>query len=385
VDPAAAAQAAAALNAFGLRAYARLSATAGGAIVVSPASIALALAMARTGARGDTARQMDEVLGGLGSDDTATALNALDQALAARSGKFKANDGESYDLTLRIANAPFAQRDTTWQQPFLDALASRYGAGVRLVDFKADADGARRQIDDWVDGQTEHRIPELLAPGSLDSLVRLVLVNAIYLKAPWLTAFPAEATRDGAFTRSDGSSVSVPMMSLAEGLPYARGDGWQMVELPYVGGSLALDVIVPDDLAAFESRAADVVPSAIAALEGRHVELELPRFEAETKADLADLLSGLGMPDAFDPERADFSGMTTDEPLSISKVVHQANISVDEKGTEAAAATAVVMRTTAMPADPVRLRVDRPFLFALRDVPTGAILFLGRIVDPSAD
>jgi serpin B len=384
VDPATAAVAADALERFGLALYERLAKGGNGAIVVSPASIALALAMARTGARGETAAQMDAVLGGLGSDATAAALNALDQALASRSGTFKAHDDKPYELTLGIANAPFAQRDTKWEQAFLDALASRYGAGVRLVDFKADAEGARKQINAWVDEQTRDRIPELLAPGLLDALVRLVLVNAIYLKAPWETPFAVEATRDGAFHRLDGMSVTVPMMSLSEELPYARGDGWQVVELPYVGGSLALDVIVPDDLRAFEGAAATLVPAATAALSDRHVDLELPRFKAETKVDLAELLPIMGMPLAFDPERAEFSGMTTAEQLYISNVVHQANITVDEKGTEAAAATAVVMRTTAMPAEPVRLVVDRPFLFALRDVPTGAILFLGRIVDPSA-
>jgi serpin B len=384
-DPAAAADAARALDRFGLAMYARLAHDSGPALVFSPASIALALAMARAGARGDTASQMDAVLAGIGSDGSAAALNALDQALASRSGSFKAHDGEPYDLLLSIANAPFAQRDTHWEQPFLDALASRYGAGVRLVDFKTDTEGARKQINAWVDAQTRQRIPELLAAGVLDPLVRLVLVNAIYLKAPWQTAFAADATRDGAFHRLDGSSVSVPMMSLSEDVPYAAGDGWQAVELPYVGGSLALDVIVPDDFAAFEGSVSTVVPAATAALGPRHVDLSMPRFKAETKLDLVQVLARMGMPLAFDPERGDFSGMTTDEQLYISNVVHQANISVDEKGTEAAAATAVVMRTTAMPAGPVKLVVDRPFFFALRDLPTGATLFVGHIVDPSAD
>ena len=384
-DAATAVDAVNALDRFGLAMYAELARGSDSALVFSPASIALALAMARTGARGDTASQMDTVLGGIGSDAAAQSLNALDQALATRSGTFKAHDGESYDLLLSIANAPFAQKDTHWEQPFLDALASRYGAGVRLVDFKTDTEGARKQINAWVDQETRKRIPELLAAGLLDPLVRLVLVNAIYLKAPWLTAFPAEATRDGTFDRLDGSSVKVPMMSLTEDLPYAAGDGWQAVELPYVGGSLALDIIVPDDFRTFEASASTLVPAATRALTPRHIDLTMPRFKAETKVDLVQLLKTMGMPLAFDPERADFSGMTTDEQLYVSNVVHQANISVDEKGTEAAAATAVVMRTTAMPAEPVKLVVDRPFFFVLRDLPTGADLFVGHIVDPSAD
>jgi serpin B len=351
--------------------------------VISPASIAIALAMARAGARGETADQMDAVLRALGSDEGAAGINALDQALAARSGTFKGPDNAPHDLTLRIANAPFAQRDTVFEAAFLDALASRFGAGVRLVDYKTDAEGARRQINGWVNDATERRIPELLTPGILDALTRLVLVNAIYLKAPWETAFPADATEPAPFTRLDGSTVNVPTMSLQESFRYDQGSGWRAVELPYAGGSLAMTIVVPDDLAAFEQQLdAGSFASLTAALGPHEVDLTLPRFEIVTKADLAALLGELGMSLAFDPDRAEFSGMTAQEQLFIAHVVHQANISVDEKGTEAAAATAVVMSTTAMPAEIVRMRVDRPFLFALRDLPTGTILFLGRVLDP---
>jgi len=384
-DPAAASDAARAIDAFGFDLYRELARDAGGAdIMVSPASIAIALAMARAGARGETAAQMDAVLRSIGSDEAGAAINALDKALAGRSGSFHARDGKSYELTLRIANAPFAQRDLSLEPAFLDGLASRFGAGVRLVDYKTDAEGARRLINGWVDEQTEQRIPELLAPGILDPLTRVVLVNAIYLKAPWEIAFPEASTKPGPFTRPDGSTVDVPMMSVQESFAYAEGAGWRAVELRYVGGSLALTIIVPDDLADFESRLdADTFAQVTAALAAHQVDLAMPRFETETKADLAELLSALGMPLAFDPERADLSGMTTEERLFIAHVIHQANISVDEKGTEAAAATAVGMDVTSAPAEPVRLRVDRPFLFALRDVPTGAVLFLGRILDPS--
>ncbi len=384
-DPSAAPEAAAALNAFGLDLYRVLIARAqDDNVVISPASIAIALAMARAGARGETAAQMDAVLRSLGSDGSADAINALDALLTSRSGSFVAHDGDSHDLTLRVANAPFAQRDMAWQQAFLDALAERFGAGVRLVDYETDPEKARRLINAWVDEQTERRIPELLAPGILTELTRLVLVNAIYLKAPWETAFPPEATNPGTFTRLDGSTVEVPLMALTESFLYAEGADWRAVELPYVGGSLALTIVVPDDIAAFEAGLdADAFARLTAALAPGQVDLAMPRFETETKAELAELLGALGMPFAFDPERADFSGMTTENQLFIAHVVHQANISVDEKGTEAAAATAVVMDTTSAPAGPVRFRIDRPFLFALRDVPTGAVLFLGRVLDPS--
>ncbi len=393
-SPADANAAAAAIDAFGIDFYKRLAATDGN-LVFSPASIALALSMARAGAVGQTATEMDTVLHGVGSDAMASAINALDQALAGRSGSFTDPGGQSHDVTLRIANAPFAQKDVTFLPAFLDALASRFGAGVRLVDYKNDTEAARQAINGWVSDQTEQRIPQLLAPGVLDASTILTLVNAIYLKAPWGAAFfDPKTTAPGTFTRADGSTVQVLMMSAHAGgseasatFQYAAGSGWQALEIPYLGGSLAMDIVLPDDLATFEAGLdADQFGTIMAALAVREVILSMPSFDIETKADLATMLSALGMPTAFDPNKADFSGMTTEQQLFISHVIHQANISVDEKGTEAAAATAVVMTASAAPVQslpPIVLNLDHPFLFALRDVPTGAILFLGRVTDPS--
>ncbi len=384
VSPGGAVAAASSINAFGLELYRRVG-TAAGNLVISPASVAIALAMARAGARSVTAAQMDTVLHGIGADVNAAGINALDQALAARSGTFPDASGHALPVTLRIANAPFAQRDLSLVPAYLDALASRFGAGVRLVDYKTDPEAARQLINAWVGAQTEGRIPELLAAGVITQLTRLTLVNAIYLKAPWVTPFPPEATHPGSFTRADGSSVTVPMMVLSTGLRYAEGSSWQAVELPYVGGSLALEVIVPADLATFEAGLTPESLAAItAALQEREVDLTLPKFSVQTATSLVDALKALGMPLAFDPDQADFSGITTEQRLFIADVVHQANIDVDEKGTTASAASAVVMAGLAAPAPPVTLRVDRPFLFALRDIPTGAIVFLGRVADPSA-
>jgi len=380
--PADAAAAGAAISALGLDLY-RAVAKGQTNTVLSPTSIALALAMARAGARGQTAAEMDAVMHGLATDDNAAWLNALDQALATRSGTFKDDSGQDLAVALRIANAPFAQQGMPLEKAYLEALASRYGAGLRLVDYVTATEAARKQINGWVDGETEHRIPELLAPGVLTPDSRLTLVNAVYLKAPWQTAFPAEATKPGAFTLADGSTVEVPMMATSALMRHAAGTGWRAVEIPYIGGSLAMTVIVPDDLATFEQAlTAEQLTSITAALAETQVALTFPKFSIETKAELADVLAALGMPSAFD-DQADFSGITTAEKLKISNVIHQANIDVDEKGTEAAAATAVVMRMLSAPAEPVTVRVDRPFLFALRDVPTGAILFLGRVADPS--
>ncbi len=381
-DPAAASDAGAALSAFGLDLYRALAADEPNA-VLSPTSIALALAMARAGARGQTAAEMDAVMRAVGSDENAAWLNALDQALATRSGTFEDASGAGLPVALRIANAPFAQKEMPLEPAYLEALASRFGAGLRLVDYVTETEAARQLINGWVDGQTERRIPELLAQGVLNRDTRLTLVNAIYLKAPWLRPFPAESTTPGAFTRADGSTVEVSMMSATAGMRHAAGTGWTAVEIPYIGGSLAMTAIVPDDLATFErALTADQLAAITAGLAETQVSLTFPKFSIETKIELADLLAALGMPTAFTDE-ADFSGITKAARLVISNVIHQANIDVDEKGTEAAAATAVVMEVTSAPAEPLTVQVDRPFLFALRDVPTGAILFLGRVGDPS--
>jgi serpin B len=382
-DAAQALPAAQAMNAFGLDLYRKASSDDGN-LVLSPASIALALSMARAGARGETASQMDQVMGALASDEHAAWINAIDAALSTRSGTFKDADGKDLSVTLRIANASFAQRGMTLSPAYLDALATRFGAGVDLVDYRANAEAARLAINAWVKDRTEGRIPQLIHAGVLDAMSRLVLVNAIYLKAPWLHPFDAEGTKPGPFIKPDGSSVQVPMMHLTESLPYAAGTGWRAVELPYVGGSLAMDIIVPDDLSAFDSHLdTDQLNALTTALKENQVQLTMPRFSIQNQTDVASALAGLGMPLAFDADHADFSGMTADERLFISNVIHQANIDVDEKGTTAAAATAVVMRATAIPAEPVALEVDRPFVFALRDVPTGAIVFLGRVTEPS--
>ena len=377
-------RAGAALDGFGIDLYRAVAAGQTNA-VFSPASITLALAMARAGARGKTAAEMDAVMHAVASGDHAGWLNALDQALAARTGTFKDESGADLQVTLRIANAPFAQQGMPLEQAYLAALAERYGAGLRLVDYATQTEKARTLINGWVDAQTEHRIPELLTPGVLTPATRLALVNAVYLKAAWQAPFPAGATTAGPFTRVDGSTVQVPFMAQTASLAYASGDGWRAVEIPYVGGSLAMTVILPDDMAAFERTFSGDVFAAIAGgLTAGQVALSFPKFGIETRTELAPILATLGMPSAFD-DRADFSGITSAERLAISNVVHQANIDVDEKGTEAAAATAVVMRETAIAAEPIAFRADRPFLFALRDVPTGSILFLGRVGDPSID
>ncbi len=379
-DAAAAAKAAAALDAFATDLYRELAKKEGN-LVLSPYSVAVALAMARAGAAGETAAQMDAVLYAALAGDLDAGYNALDQALATRSGKFKVGD-QTLELELATANRLWGQKGFTFEQAFLDRLAASYGAGMQIVDYKAAPEASRKTINAWVEERTRGRIVDLIPQGVIDALTRLVLTNAIYLKASWLYRF-GDATA-APFTLADGSSVQAQLMPLSEGLQYGRGDGYQAVQLPYAGG-LAMIALVPDagTLAAFEaSLDGTKLRAIVGGLRSTRVDLWLPKFSYRTEASLKDTLGVLGMPVAFTGE-ADFSGITKEAPLEIADVLHQAFIAVDEKGTEAAAATAVVMRETAAPADQVELRIDRPFLYLIQDTATGAILFMGRVSDPT--
>jgi serpin B len=381
---------AAAINAFGFDLYPRV-AEPGTNVVFSPASIILALGMARTGARAETAFEMDAVMHDAAAEGNEAWLNGLDRELAARTKSFEGFGDSPQEVTLRIANTQFAQFGLDLEPAYLDDLAARYDAGLHLVDYAGDSEDARRAVNGWVADQTEDRIPELLQRGDVTEETILTLVNAIYLKAPWLYPFPKESTAEATFTRADGSTVEVPMMRLLSdgGRPTFKAavtDELQAIELAYIGGELSMLVVIPEDLPAFEG---ELGPERIAlidsALKESAVDLAIPRFGIETRAELAALLEALGMPQAFSAE-ADFSGIFGDFSVPIARVVHQANIDVDEIGTEAAAATAVGFDSSAgEPLVPLVIRADRPFLFLLRDVPTGAVLFMGRVADPSSE
>jgi serpin B len=252
------------------------------------------------------------------------------------------------------------------------------------VDFVGDTEGARRLINAWAKERTRDRIPEVLLPGDVTESTRLALVNAIYLKAPWHRPFLVDETSTDPFTRLDGSTVDVQMMHSSPDVTCANGDGWRAADLPYLRGTLSMLVIVPDDLPAFEADLDTAVLASIdRAFRGQTdgASVSLPKFDFETRAELVGILSALGMPAAF--SGADFSGISPGGGLAISKVVHQANISVDEKGTEAAAVTVIGMDVSGPPPITCTVDANRPFLFAIRDRATGAILFLGRVVDPS--
>jgi serpin B len=355
-----------------------------GNLFYSPYSISAALAMTYAGARGETERQMTEALDFLlDQDRLPPAFHALEQALASRGRGASGKDGQGFRLT--IANALWGQVDQPFLSGFLDVLQANYGAGLQLVDFVHAAEQARLTINDWVSDETEGRIENLIPSGFLNAATRLVLTNAVYFNAAWAKPFDPSRTQDGAFYLLDGGQVVVPMMNESESLNYAQGAGYQVVELPYDGGELSMVILLPD-AGTFEdlegSLDAEQVAAILADLSGRQVDLTLPRFEFESQVNLNDALAALGMTDAFRGD-ADFSGMTGARDLFISAILHKAFVSVDEAGTEAAAATAVVMEALSMPVDPVEVTVDHPFLFLIRDVQTGTILFIGRVADPS--
>jgi len=351
----------------------------------SPYSISLALAMTYAGARGETAQQMADTLHFILSQDRLhPAFNSLDIELDKRGQGAQGKDGDGFRLN--IVNAIWGQKDYEFLTTFLDTLAENYGAGLRLLDFISAPDESRLTINNWVGDQTEGRIEDLIPQGLINELTRLVLTNAIYFNAAWQYPFNEDMTGDGPFYLLDGGEVAVPMMRQTESFGYAEDDGYQAVELKYDGGELSMVILLPqlDQFEAFEgSLDTQQVDGIIGRLEHRQVALTMPQFEFESSFSLRETLAMMGMPVAFSGG-ADFSGMTGNRDLFIADVVHKAFVSVDEAGTEAAAATAVVMQLTAVPGMPVEVTIEHPFIFLIRDIETGTILFVGHVVNSSA-
>jgi serpin B len=350
-----------------------------GNLFFSPYSISVALAMTYAGARGATERQMAETLHfTLPQERLHPAFNALDLELRST---------ERDDFKLHIANAIWGQIGYSFLSAFLDVLARNYGAGLRLLDFEKEPEASRQAINDWVSEQTEKKIKDLIPSGGITRDTTLVLSNAIYFDADWEQPFAKARTADGVFNTLDGREVTVSMMSMSEpaSLPYAAGQGYQAVELPYKGGEMSMVILVPDagQFEAFEAAlGAGRVDAILGELEPKQVDLKLPKFSYESSFSLAQKLAAMGMPDAF--EAADFSGMDGTDQLFISEVFHKAFVAVDEAGTEAAAATAVVVGKMALPMVDIQLVVDRPFIFTIRDVNNGTVLFVGRVLNPQA-
>ncbi len=390
------------INDFGFDLLRRLPST--GNLCASPASVALALAMVRAGAQGTTATEMDKVLHGLGADGQASEIVALLKTLDSQtssddSGWQPSDPAATPDpavkdpaVELDVSNAVFSQQGMSLEQAYLDALSSGFGAGVGLLDFMKDPEAARLTINRWASDRTHGRIPEILQPGVVDEYWRIALANAIYLKAGWTSPFDPAQTKSLRFTRADGSSVSVPTMAETSALQYSAGIGYHAVDLPMGGnyGSLSMTIVVPDDMSSFVKGLNAAKLDGIAKQSRLYdVDLTLPRFSTDSTFDLATVLKTMGMPAAFDPIKADLSGITTDQKLFIKAVIHEANIDVVEQGTTAAAVTVVGVGTMGggpgpTPPPHVQFHVTRPFLYFVRESTTGAVLFMGRIADPSA-
>ena len=348
-------------------------------LAVSPYSIAVALAMTANGGVGATRAQ---ILNALQIDSLSTfnaGIAALSQAVEGLAGPVSNVFDKPGEVALATANSLFGDRAETWVPAFLTLLAKQYGAGMRAVDFRNAPERARTAINAWTAGQTHDRIPELLPVGSISALTRLVLVDALYFKAPWYQPFRADATTRAPFHRASGSSVEVEMMHAGDGAMYVSGDHYRGARLPYAGRRVAMTLALPegDEQLALTELLGDLRGPA-----PDPVVLSVPRWTFRVASDLKKPLQALGMTTAF-TDGADFSGMTTDEPLLVSDVYHQTFVAVDEHGTEAAAATAVVMDALSGVANPHTVVLDRPFLFVIHDTAHGTPLFVGRVADPS--
>jgi serpin B len=349
----------------------------------SPLSIELALAMVYAGASGQTAAEMASVLH-LGPDTAAThtALAALAQQIEA--------DGSAGGSTLNLANAVWGQTGFPFLPAFLQLLQNTYGAPLQKADFRDASDQAATAINNWVAQQTQNMIQQLFPPGSIDSSTRLVLANAMYFHGNWLQPFDPNATAPGNFSLGAGQTVSASMMHQTANFLYDDVNGAQMLELPYAGGKLAMDVLLPDQPAGLGQLESQLTAGNLATwtngLAYANVAVTLPKFQMSSAFNLSSVLSAMGMPDAFNPSTADFSGMDGKTDLSISTVMHQAVVNVDETGTTAAAATGVGMTMNAVAVmlhPPIVFNADHPFVYMIRDTSTNTILFMGRVDDPS--
>lgn len=348
-------------------------------IFFSPYSISLALAMSYAGARGKTEPEIARTLHFLRQEECHRAFNALDLLVDSA-------DGGAEQFILNTVNSIWAHNDYALLASYLDVLALNYATGIFRVDFKNRPERSRSDINEWVRKKTREKIQNLLPPGSISTLTRLVLTNAIYFKADWFSPFEKESTHDAPFFLLDGGTVTVPMMNQSESFPYAEVEGYyQAVELPYRGNKVSMIVILPvtgrfRELQ--EHMSTDLLGSLVGNLTAKNVHLSLTKTTFEWGQSLKETLSDMGMVDAF-TSNADFSGIDGSRYLFISDVIHKAFVAIDEKGTEAAGATAVIMALTAAPSESIRMNVDHPFIFFIRDRVSGTVLFTGHVVDPS--
>ena len=364
-------------NAFACALYTELAKDEGN-LFFSPYSISVALSMTYAGARGETARQMVEAL------HISLAPEKLHPALADLQKIFNAG-GKRYQLS--VANALWGQAGYKFQPEFIKTTNQYYGAGFKSVEFADDRkrEQTRRKINRWVEGKTRRKIKDLIKPDILNALTRLVLTNAIYFKGEWESQFKPANTQNMPFYVRAGESKQVPMMFQKGKFKYMADEQAQILELPYTGGDLVMDVLLPKMETGLETLEAALTPekmqNRLSGLSPADVKVYLPRFKLEQSFALNEQLKNLGMIDAFDMMKADFSGMASGSRLYITNAIHKAFVDVNEAGTEAAAATAIIMGAKALKQE-IIFRADRPFLFMIRYCRTGSILFMGRLAEP---
>lgn len=370
-------------NRFALDLYAALRDRPGNRLV-SPYSVETALAMVHEGARGETAAQMAKVLGL--PDDPAAAYRALAAALVPGTVEEDGKEIAAYET--RVANRVWVQDGLDLVPAFATAMEGPFGAPVGRIDFR-ETEKARAAINGWVAEHTNDRIRDIVPPDLPTPDTLLALANAIWFRAAWAEPFENRWTKEAPFTTAAGAEVAADLMHRNGQYPYADAGDARLVEIPYRGGETSMVVVLPkakDGLPALEKGLdAKKLAAWLDRLSGEAVDLRLPRFSFTADYDLSTVLPGMGMKDAFTAGAADFSGITTKEPLFVGPVLHKAFIAVDEAGTEAAAATVVMMLKGGMPENPVVFTADHPFLFLIRHRATGTILFLGRVTNPTAD
>ena len=351
-------------------------------VFYSPYSISIALAMTYGGANGDTESQMAKAMRfNLEEATLHSAFNKLD--LSINSANNSATEG---DFVLNVVNATWGEQSYKFLDSYLDLLVENYDAGINLVDFIGNPENERKRINDWVSKQTNQKIKDLLGDGSITSDTRLVLTNAIYFYADWIDQFDVSDSQKGVFNLIDNSTTYVTMMKKDCAYKYFDGENYKAVELPYKGSRVSMQIIVPDtgkfkDFEALITN--DKLNDISNSLEFTGLDLRMPKFEFETSYSLKTNLYSLGMINAFSLVDADFSGMDGNKNLFIDKVVHKAYVKVDEDGTEASAATGVTMTyESAVISNNMLFKIDRPFIFIIKDTETGTILFMGRVLNP---
>ncbi len=361
-----------------------------GNVFFSPFSISTALAMTYGGARGNTETEMGKVMRyTLDQEKLHAAMGALIDDLNGRTVKegWGENRKDVRPFELVVANALWGQWDYKFKKEFIELNNKHYEAGLTNVDFKTDPEKARVTINKWVEEQTNDKIKDLIQKGQIKPAIRLVLTNAIYFKSKWETPFDKRWTKDAPFHLTKRKKIDVPTMHKTKYFKYVKEKDFQLVELPYKGKQLSMLIFVPEKINGV-GRVEKVLSRKnldkwLGKMKRTFVSVKLPRFKATFSKKLNDAFKSMGMKDAFSFPIADFSGMDGTRMLYIEFVVHKAFVDVNEEGTEAAAATAVGMAAGSIPPKPITLKIDRPFVFLIRDNMTGSILFMGRITDPT--